>query len=144
MWLRQQAVQPELTDDGEVDDIDSNILDPESMLLQNRDREMLSAALDDIPVEFREVIVLREMEELSYKEIADITGVPVGTVQPRRRESCNGVHGVRPSSEISDLWHPLSKMALRVSKPLQHLKKNVRAAIAWLSLRAHLRYRILR
>jgi RNA polymerase sigma-70 factor (ECF subfamily) len=36
-----------------------------------------------LPVEFREAIVLREMEGLSYKEIADIAGVPIGTIMSR-------------------------------------------------------------
>jgi len=53
------------------------------MLLQNADREMLRSALEDLRVEFREAIVLREMEGLSYKEIADISGVPIGTVMSR-------------------------------------------------------------
>jgi RNA polymerase sigma-70 factor (ECF subfamily) len=44
---------------------------------------MLKTALEDLPVEFREAIVLREMEGLSYKEIADIANVPVGTVMSR-------------------------------------------------------------
>jgi RNA polymerase sigma factor (sigma-70 family) len=82
-WLRQRSVQPELTEDGEVDDVDNGIPSPESMLLQNADRETLRAALEDLPVEFREAIVLREMEGLSYKEIADIAGVPIGTVMSR-------------------------------------------------------------
>jgi RNA polymerase sigma-70 factor, ECF subfamily len=82
-WVRQQSVQPELTEDGEVDDVDNSSPDPETTLLQNCDREMLRLALEDLPVEFREAIVLREMEGLSYKEIADIAGVPVGTVMSR-------------------------------------------------------------
>lgn len=82
-WLRQRSIQPELTADGEVDDIDDGTPNPESMVLQNADREMLRAALEDLPVEFREAIVLREMEGLSYKEIADIAGVPIGTVMSR-------------------------------------------------------------
>ena len=44
---------------------------------------MLKSALEDLRVEFREAIVLREMEDLSYKEIADISGVPIGTVMSR-------------------------------------------------------------
>ena len=44
---------------------------------------MLKTALEDLRVEFREAIVLREMEGLSYKEIADISGVPIGTVMSR-------------------------------------------------------------
>ncbi len=82
-WLRQRSVQPELTEDGEIDDIDEASPNPERALLQNADRAMLKAALEDLPVEFREAIVLREMEELSYKEIADIAGVPIGTVMSR-------------------------------------------------------------
>ena len=82
-WLRQRSIQPELTADGEVDDIDDGTPNPESMVLQNADREMLRAALEDLPVELREAIVLREMEGLSYKEIADIAGVPIGTVMSR-------------------------------------------------------------
>ena len=72
-----------LTEDGEIDDIEESIPNPEQALLQNADRNMLKAALEDLAVEFREAIVLREMEELSYKEIADIAGVPIGTVMSR-------------------------------------------------------------
>ena len=82
-WLRQRSVQPVLTDDGETDDTADNIPDPESALIRNADRDMLRAALEDLAVEFREAIVLRELEGLSYKEIADIAGVPIGTVMSR-------------------------------------------------------------
>ena len=44
---------------------------------------MLRAALEDLAVEFREAIVLRELEGLTYKEIADIADVPIGTVMSR-------------------------------------------------------------
>lgn len=47
------------------------------------ERGKLSSALDELPPEFREVLVLREVEEFSYREIARITGVPVGTVMSR-------------------------------------------------------------
>ncbi len=47
------------------------------------DREHLQVALGELPVEFREALVLRELEGLSYKEIADVSGVPVGTVMSR-------------------------------------------------------------
>jgi RNA polymerase sigma-70 factor (ECF subfamily) len=57
--------------------------DPEAILLGRVDTATLYAALEALPLEFREVLVLREMEELSYKEIADIVGVPIGTVMSR-------------------------------------------------------------
>jgi RNA polymerase sigma-70 factor (ECF subfamily) len=82
-WLQKRSVQPELTADGEVDGIDDGFPDPENLLLQNADRELLKAALEDLPLEFREAVILREMEGLSYKEIADISGVPIGTVMSR-------------------------------------------------------------
>ena len=82
-WVRQRSVQPEVTADGEIDEIDDGVPNPENVLLQNADRALLRAALEDLPVEFREAIVLREMEGLSYKEIADIAAVPIGTIMSR-------------------------------------------------------------
>jgi RNA polymerase sigma factor (sigma-70 family) len=82
-WLRQRSDQPVLTEDGEMDDTAGSSPDPESALIRNVDRNMLRAALEDLAVEFREAIVLREMEGLSYKEIADIAGIPIGTVMSR-------------------------------------------------------------
>src|SRR5262252_11021671 len=82
-WLRERSVQPELTADGEIDEVDEGVPNPENALLRNADRELLKAALEDLPVEFREAIILREMEGLSYKEIADIAAVPIGTIMSR-------------------------------------------------------------
>ena len=47
------------------------------------DSRRVQQALEELPAEFREAIVLREMEGLSYKEIGDIAGVPIGTVMSR-------------------------------------------------------------
>jgi RNA polymerase sigma-70 factor (ECF subfamily) len=52
----------------------------EAVLLQSADSRMLHDALNELPVNFREVIVLRELEGMSYKEIAEVMGVPIGTV----------------------------------------------------------------
>jgi RNA polymerase sigma-70 factor (ECF subfamily) len=54
-----------------------------SRLDQVQDRETVRAAIEQLAPEFREVITLRELEECSYKEIADIAAVPVGTVMSR-------------------------------------------------------------
>jgi RNA polymerase sigma-70 factor (ECF subfamily) len=56
---------------------------PEAELLGAAARETLHQALDGLPAEFREVIVLRELQGLSYKEIGEVTGVPAGTVMSR-------------------------------------------------------------
>jgi len=56
---------------------------PEEALLRAREAETVRAAIGDLPEPFREALVLREMEELSYKEIATLTGAPIGTVMSR-------------------------------------------------------------
>src|SRR5215469_18459569 len=52
-WVRQRSVQPELTEDGEIDEVDDCVPNPESVLLENANQDMLKAALDDLPAEFR-------------------------------------------------------------------------------------------
>jgi RNA polymerase sigma-70 factor (ECF subfamily) len=58
-------------------------LDPEERLLQQHTVAIVRAALERLPVDFREVIVLREFEGMSYKEIAAVIQVPIGTVMSR-------------------------------------------------------------
>jgi RNA polymerase sigma factor (sigma-70 family) len=57
--------------------------DPEAALARNQRLQTLDEALAALPVELRECLVLRELEELSYKEVAHVTGVPIGTVMSR-------------------------------------------------------------
>ena len=56
---------------------------PEGRMMAADDGRRLNAALAALPEEFREVVVLRELEEMSYREIADVTGAPIGTVMSR-------------------------------------------------------------
>jgi RNA polymerase sigma factor (sigma-70 family) len=56
---------------------------PEYELIQKDCQRQMQHALEALPVEFREVMILRELEELSYKQIAGITGIPIGTVMSR-------------------------------------------------------------
>ena len=56
---------------------------PEMVLLQRIDQDLLRQALTELPIEFREVVILREMEGFSYKEIAALAGLPIGTVMSR-------------------------------------------------------------
>jgi RNA polymerase sigma-70 factor (ECF subfamily) len=58
-------------------------IDPETAAFSRADREALIGALEALPVEYREAIVMREIEGLSYKEIAGAAGVPIGTVMSR-------------------------------------------------------------
>ena len=62
---------------------ESNAIDPENRVLREEDNQSVRLALEELPVELREVVVLRELEGLSYKEIAAIAGIPMGTVMSR-------------------------------------------------------------
>jgi RNA polymerase sigma factor (sigma-70 family) len=56
---------------------------PEAKLLQAERTELVRKSLAELPEDYREVIVLRELEQLSYREIAGIAGIPLGTVMSR-------------------------------------------------------------
>jgi RNA polymerase sigma-70 factor (ECF subfamily) len=56
---------------------------PDAALQRSASRDMLAGALDHLPADFREVLVLREIEGLSYKEISEVVAVPVGTIMSR-------------------------------------------------------------
>jgi RNA polymerase sigma-70 factor (ECF subfamily) len=78
-WLRKNRVQ-DLEPDKEVA---AEQPDPEQQQLRKADAESLQRALDRLPDEFREVLVLRELEEMSYKQLAEVLGIPMGTVMSR-------------------------------------------------------------
>jgi RNA polymerase sigma-70 factor (ECF subfamily) len=61
----------------------SDVPDPESAAISADERRRLDKVIALLPREFREVLVLREMEDLSYREIGQITGAPIGTVMSR-------------------------------------------------------------
>jgi len=83
-WLRKhRGREPALIFDEDMHSPTSEATNPQQLLLREEDRQLLHQALEELPAEFREVIVLRELEGLSYKEIADIAAIPVGTVMSR-------------------------------------------------------------
>lgn len=57
--------------------------DPQQLLLREGDRQLIETALLRLPAEYREILVLRELEDLPYKEIAYVTGIALGTVMSR-------------------------------------------------------------
>jgi|SRR5689334_4829601 len=83
-WLKRKQ-GPEFACDFEeaVMTKESDELDPESSHELKVQSQLINEAIEKLPVEFREVVILRELEELSYKEIAAITGIPIGTVMSR-------------------------------------------------------------
>jgi RNA polymerase sigma factor (sigma-70 family) len=57
--------------------------DPEALVIKNMNSQMIRHAMEQLPLEYREILILRELEELSYKEIAKIIDIPLGTVMSR-------------------------------------------------------------
>ena len=69
----------------EMDDLfaDPRAASPHELVVRAWQSEEVVAALTNLPVAFREVVILRELEDMSYKEIAEVTEVPIGTVMSR-------------------------------------------------------------
>jgi len=83
-WLHQQRTDKStIPFQEEFHDVESETLNPEVLYLDRINQQSLRDALKALPVEFREVMILRELEEFSYKEISAITYVPLGTVMSR-------------------------------------------------------------
>lgn len=76
-------------------------LDPEAQAIQHQTVEQVRCALETLPTDFREVLVLRELEGLSYKEIAAIIGIPIGTVMSRLARGRERLAGVLTPSDTS-------------------------------------------
>ena len=62
---------------------DPNAATPETALIAQTDAARLDAAISGLPIPFRETLILRDVQGLDYREIAEVTGVPIGTVMSR-------------------------------------------------------------
>ena len=83
-WLkRNRNAGATISFEEALEDPIERSLDPEEGLLVSCDCEQVRQALEQLPSDFREAVILREMEGLSYKEISATTGVPLGTVMSR-------------------------------------------------------------
>jgi RNA polymerase sigma-70 factor (ECF subfamily) len=85
--LRKQRTSPRVLE-IDADENTANIVvetseDPLARYVRKTERERLTEAIEQLPPEFREIVVLREFEDLSYLEIASILDCPVGTVMSR-------------------------------------------------------------
>lgn len=69
--------------EDDVADLPVENENPESILIRHLDSQLVQNAIDDLPVHFREILLLCEVEEMSYKEIAETLSLPIGTVMSR-------------------------------------------------------------
>ncbi|WP_416424431.1 sigma-70 family RNA polymerase sigma factor [Pseudomonas sp. App30] len=97
-WLRLAAHTPWVAMDDDISD--EAALNPEGMAMQAEHAHLLQQALQALAPGYREVIVLKDLEGLPYKDIAQVTGVPIGTVMSRlaRARAALRVHlqGLQP------------------------------------------------
>jgi RNA polymerase sigma-70 factor (ECF subfamily) len=102
-WMQHNR-SPELTIplDDDMHEIESKDLNPEALLLQSADTKMVKQVLEELPVEFREVIVLRELEGLSYKQIADVAEIPIGTVMSRLARARKRLQQILKGHEVKE------------------------------------------
>jgi RNA polymerase sigma-70 factor (ECF subfamily) len=84
-WCERNRPKEIAPDDGSTIErcVDANAIDPETAVLRAAQSRILADAVATLPLPYREVLILRELEELSYKEIAELIGVPIGTVMSR-------------------------------------------------------------
>jgi RNA polymerase sigma-70 factor, ECF subfamily len=117
-WLRRNR-SPELS--CEFDEIvltrESEGPDPETEQLVKAQAKLVNDAIEKLPIEFREVVVLRELEELSYKEIAIVLEVPIGTVMSRlaraRKRLMLALQGVTDYTDKKSDFQSVSSVADR-------------------------------
>jgi RNA polymerase sigma-70 factor, ECF subfamily len=101
-FARQRGVgPPSVFDDRSDSRLDDN-LDPEALMIQQQTIETVRRAVEQLPGDFREVIVLRELEGLSYKEIATIVGIPIGTVMSRLARGRERLLAILDSSGVME------------------------------------------
>jgi RNA polymerase sigma-70 factor, ECF subfamily len=85
--LRQSRAAPRVADidlgENSPTEVVDTAKDPYAAYISNVDRERVQHAIQQLPLEFREIVLLREYEELSYEEIATLLDRPVGTVMSR-------------------------------------------------------------
>jgi RNA polymerase sigma factor (sigma-70 family) len=103
---RRMTVAMDSEEDGPELAVDTET--PETILMNRSNSQLVQRAIDDLPVHYREALLLCEVEEMSYQEIAEILSIPIGTVMSRLararkavRASLSGTLGAPPSAEAA-------------------------------------------
>ena len=82
-WLSKNRAHEPAQFDEERHTTDTQSSNPEQLAIQAADAQLLERALGELPVRFREILVLRDLEGLSYREISNVMNIPIGTVMSR-------------------------------------------------------------
>jgi RNA polymerase sigma-70 factor (ECF subfamily) len=91
-WLAKSRAWAAASFDEEAHGPADESLNPAVLAARRADQHLVRQAVEELPPEFREVLVLRELEGLSYQEIAAVAGVPVGTVMSRLSRARKHLH----------------------------------------------------
>jgi RNA polymerase sigma-70 factor, ECF subfamily len=117
--LRQRKTAPDIVnldgeEDGENRAVDSS-KDPHAAYVSDLERERVRRAIERLPLEFREIILLREYEELSYEEIAAMLQCPVGTVMSRLARARSKLRDLLVATTIA----PADRNSTTVTRDIQ-------------------------
>ena len=104
--LRVTATVP-LDLEGDEENLPKVQETPESILLQRSDRELVQQALEQLPVPYREVLLLCEVEEMSYQEIAATLSIPIGTVMSRLSRARRALRASVQTTEVQKMHQKL-------------------------------------
>jgi RNA polymerase sigma-70 factor (ECF subfamily) len=99
---RRAGVAEAIPLDNTTDEPVDGALDPEERLLRQQSVARVRGALEQLPADFREVLVLREIEGMSYKEIAAVVRVPIGTVMSRLARARDRLASVLKSPALAE------------------------------------------
>jgi len=97
---RRMTVAMDSDRDGSELAVDTDT--PETILMNRSNSQLIQRAIDDLPVLYRETLLLCEVEEMSYQEIGEILSIPTGTVMSRLARARKAVRQTLHSQEIGD------------------------------------------
>jgi RNA polymerase sigma-70 factor (ECF subfamily) len=101
---RRMTVAMDSEEDGPELAVDTET--PETILLNRSNSDLVQRAIEDLPVHYRETLLLCDAEEMSYQEIAQILSIPIGTVMSRLARARKAVREVLRHQEIFDKAAP--------------------------------------
>jgi RNA polymerase sigma-70 factor, ECF subfamily len=108
-WLKRNRPADIVPLDGEAvldHGVATASTNAEALLESRSDLRRLDQLVETLPAPLRETIVLRELHEFGYREIAEVAGVPIGTVMSRLHRARSLLIGAWDAKEISDAGHP--------------------------------------